>query len=62
MSMHLPRPIEIYFSSNTAHDTDTLATCFADRRLGRPVACRRRMDLARVAVYAALVDGRLRHA
>lgn len=29
MSMHLPRPIEIYFSSDTAHDTDALATCFA---------------------------------
>ena len=29
MSMQLPRPIEIYFSSDTAHDTDALATCFA---------------------------------
>jgi hypothetical protein len=29
MAMHLPRPIEIYFASDTAHDTDALATCFA---------------------------------
>ena len=29
MSMHLPRPIGIYFSSDAAHDTDALATCFA---------------------------------
>lgn len=29
MSMHLPRPIEIDFSPDTAHDTDALATCFA---------------------------------
>jgi hypothetical protein len=29
MSMHLSRPIEIYFASDTAHDTDALATCFA---------------------------------
>ncbi len=28
MSMHLPRPIEVYFSPGTAHDTDALATCF----------------------------------
>lgn len=27
--MHLPRPIEIYFASDTAHDTDALAICFA---------------------------------
>ena len=27
--MHLPRPIEIYFASDRAHDMDALATCFA---------------------------------
>ena len=29
MSMHLPRPIEIYFSSDTVHDPDALAKCVA---------------------------------
>jgi len=29
MPMHLPRPIEIYFDSDKAQDTEALATCFA---------------------------------
>jgi hypothetical protein len=29
MAIHLPKPIETYISSENAHDTETLATCFA---------------------------------
>jgi hypothetical protein len=29
MAIHLPRPVEIYFESETARDTEALATCFA---------------------------------
>jgi hypothetical protein len=28
MAIHLPRPIETYFESDTARDADALATCF----------------------------------
>jgi hypothetical protein len=29
MSVQLPKPIELYMSSENAHDTDALAVCFA---------------------------------
>jgi hypothetical protein len=29
MSLHLPIPVGIYFASETAHDTDASASCFA---------------------------------
>jgi hypothetical protein len=29
MAIHLPRPIETYFESDTARDAEALATCFA---------------------------------
>ena len=29
MSMQLPKPIELYFTSVNSNDTDTLAACFA---------------------------------
>jgi hypothetical protein len=29
MPIHLPKPIEIYISSENAHDPDALVTCFA---------------------------------
>jgi hypothetical protein len=29
MSVQLPRPVELYMSSEHAHDTDALAACFA---------------------------------
>jgi hypothetical protein len=29
MAIHLPRPVEIYFESDTARDAEALATCFA---------------------------------
>jgi hypothetical protein len=29
MPIHLPKPIEIYLSSENAHDTEALAACFA---------------------------------
>jgi hypothetical protein len=29
MSIHLPKPIEIYLSSENVHDTEALAACFA---------------------------------
>lgn len=29
MSVHLPKPIELYMSAENAHDADALAACFA---------------------------------
>jgi hypothetical protein len=29
MTLHLPKPIELFMSSENAHDTDALAVCFA---------------------------------
>jgi len=29
MPVHLPTPVDVYFASENAHDTDALATCFA---------------------------------
>jgi hypothetical protein len=29
MTLHLPKPIEIYFSSENAHDTSAVEQCFA---------------------------------
>jgi hypothetical protein len=29
MSLHLPKPIELFMSSENAHDTDALTACFA---------------------------------
>ena len=29
MAMHLPKPVDIYFASENAHDTSALDKCFA---------------------------------
>jgi hypothetical protein len=38
VAMHLPRPIEIYFASENAHDMSALDTCFASDAVVRDEA------------------------
>ena len=60
MSLHLPAPIELFISSENAHDPEAVADCFAPDATVRDEG-RTRAGLAEIAAWRRETGTRYRH-
>jgi SnoaL-like domain len=60
MSLHLPKPIELFMSSENTHDTDTIGDCFAPDATVRDEG-RTRTGLNEISAWRRETQAKYRH-